>query len=66
MVVANKSAMPLPALASQVVTRAKRFWKKLVAKICEAGVELAVVEATVSRLRLSSCIALASTGVSFI
>ena len=64
MVVANKSAMPLPALASQVVTRAKRFTKKLSAKDREVGVELAVVEARVSRLRFNSCIALVSTGVS--
>ena len=55
--------MPFVASASQALTRVNILLKKLSAKDCDSGVELAVVEAVVARLRSSSFSAFARTEV---
>ena len=46
---AKKSVMPFVALASHVVICEKTLSKKLASKACDAGVELAVVDAMVAK-----------------
>ena len=51
---AKNFSIPLAALASQVLILENTLSKNFSAKDCEAGVELAVFEAMVARLRSSS------------
>ena len=62
---AKKSPMSLAASANHVLKRENILLKKLSANDCDRGVELAVVEAMASKLRLRSCMALARTGAKF-
>ena len=55
---ANKSTIPFAALANQLPIRANILLKKLLAKLVESGVVVAVLDAIFSILKLSSWTAL--------